>query len=123
MSEYKSIPFVRGVDDSKPENLSTNDVKVQIPKLIVDISGVNKLVEKFETLHASVWETTDKVEALHNRIDSLTHELAVEIGKLKAQQDRIELSLTPILALADEQRKTNAHLDKVLSQLTDYLNQ
>lgn len=114
------------IDDNKtekPRSKQPQQTKARLTGLTIDVSGIRETQETVETLKGSVWETTAKVEQMQRQLDARDQALTIELSKLKDQQDRIEMSLQPILELVDEKRKSNAHLEEVLSHLEDYLNQ
>jgi hypothetical protein len=102
---------------------SQDQVNVKLPEIKVDLQGLHELQEDFTTLRASVWEATATLENLHTRIDAVDTSFLSKFSSLKNQLDRIELSLTPILELAADERKKNSRLEDVLAKLEDVLNQ
>lgn len=98
----------------KPSDLEPTHVKL-VPAT-VEITGIKESAERLSTLEADIQEVKRKMGSIAN-----TQALATD--SVENRLERLELSLAPILELVEEKRRTNAHLEKVLSQLEDYLNQ
>lgn len=96
-------------------------------QLTIDLSGVDDLLKLLPTLRASVWEGTEAIEQLKTQVDNLDKNVAVELQKLTDQQDRIETFVSALFNTLDRMNKrkmqVDSHLEKVLTQLSDALNQ
>lgn len=119
--------------------------RLKIP-VIRQIDNDEEPLTFIETVRNSVWEVTEKVEQVQTQIVARDQAVSVEISNLKRdinwlstqfkslnsqeqlrnlknQLDRLESSVGKILPFLEEKKKTNAHLNRVLDQLEDYLNQ
>lgn len=84
----------------------------------IEIPEVKKLNANFETLRASVWETTAKVEQVQSQLDAKDQALDFMITQLTEAQRRLEDKVDQIyiMELNREQKIDNAlkQVDKLL---------
>jgi len=117
----KFMPSVPA-DYRKTQNTGA-DQKVSLGALSVEVKGIQNLMKDVTWCRDSVERTTLEMLDLQEKIDSLKKQFKSEIDALKFQLTRVEMSLTPILDLGEQMRKTQAHLDRTLTQVENALNQ
>lgn len=74
-------------------------------------------------LRETVREFKDDNNKIHVAIDAEELRLQAQISDLHDKVDRLESALEQLIPFVEEKRQTNEHLDKVLSEIEDALNQ